>query len=425
MHRHFTAPAGSFFLLGPHGSGKSCWARRTFPHALVVDLEDSALERRLRARPEQLEGMLGPRPRQEPVIIDGVDKVPELVDVVRRVNARKKGWRFILIGSSARAVKRDRISLLSRRFPRVFMHPFVAAEMGRRFHVSDAMRLGTVPAIIDDPRPAQARADYYEYFFRREVKNEKLVPNFDRFRKFLQVIGSAHAAQLDVAALARACELDRKLVAGYVDVLEQQFLVTRLEPFTRRARRALFTQPKCYVFDAGVYRAMPADPEQAAEDVEMAALEGLVFQHLRAWASWAPKAERTMGFWRTRTGHQMPFVIQSRDEFVAIAVKNAFAVTDDDIDEARAFLVDYPQAKVIVLHRGPERTERKRILCLPVDEFLPRLHPSRSVSVAARQGERHVETGGDVPEARELYGPPGTGVSLDVVVSDAGTGRIA
>ena len=386
IRRFHAAPAGSFFLLGPHGSGKSHWLRATFPHATSIDLDDSAVERRLRTRPEALESLIGSRPKAGPIIVDGVDRVPALVDVARRLAARHKGWRFVLAGSSAKAVKRDRLNIFGKRWPRLFMHPFVAGELGRRFKVAEAMRLGTVPAVLDDPRPALARTDYYEYFFRRKVKAEKLVPQYERYREFLDVVSMAHAAQLDVASLAKACELDRKIVAGYLGVLEELFLVERLEPFTRRARRALFTQPKLYVFDAGVYRALPPVPEQDDQEVEDAALEGLVYQHLAAWCAWAPGAQRSLGFFRARAGWKVDFVVQSRDEFVAIDVQNAFAIDDDALEGVESFLADYPGARAIVLYRGQERVERGRVLCVPVDDFLPRLHPSRSVSVAARQG---------------------------------------
>ncbi|MBI1809977.1 MAG: ATP-binding protein [Gemmatimonadetes bacterium] len=386
VRRLVSAPAGSFALLGPHGSGKSYWVRREFPHALLVDLEEPAIARRLRARPDALEAIVGPRPNGEPVVIDGVERAPGVADAARRIGARDKRWRFILVASSARALPRDRLGLFGRRFARVRMRPFVGAEMGRRFHVAEATRLGTVPAILDDPRPVLARADYYTYFFRREVKAERLVPDFERYGRFLDVIASAHAAQLDVARLARACALDRRLVAGYLAMLEERFLIERLEPFTRRARRALFTQPKLYVFDAGVYRALPPDDDQPAEEVESAALEGLVYQHLSAWCSWAPGAQRTIGFWRTSAGAKVDFVVQSRDEFVAIDVHDGFDPGDDALAGAIAFRADYPTGRAIVLHRGTERSERRGVLCLPIDDFLTRLHPARSVSVAARQG---------------------------------------
>jgi hypothetical protein len=36
--RRLTAPARSFFLFGPRGTGKSTWLRQHFPRAVLIDL---------------------------------------------------------------------------------------------------------------------------------------------------------------------------------------------------------------------------------------------------------------------------------------------------------------------------------------------------------------------------------------------------
>jgi len=58
--RFFRPPKGSFFLLGPRGTGKSMWVRHTFPEALRIDLLDPETFRLFSARPERLrEAVLG------------------------------------------------------------------------------------------------------------------------------------------------------------------------------------------------------------------------------------------------------------------------------------------------------------------------------------------------------------------------------
>jgi hypothetical protein len=58
----------------------------------------------------------------------------------------------------------------------------------------------------------------------------------------------------------------------------------RISVFTRRARRATARHPKFFLFDAGVFRSLrPRGPLDSPGDIEGAALEGLVVQHLRAW----------------------------------------------------------------------------------------------------------------------------------------------
>ena len=76
--RFFTTPLEHFFLLGPRGTGKTWWTRHQFPSALRVDLLDPATLREMAARPERLRERLAAEPGVQTVVIDEVQKLPEL-----------------------------------------------------------------------------------------------------------------------------------------------------------------------------------------------------------------------------------------------------------------------------------------------------------------------------------------------------------
>ena len=76
----------------------------------------------------------------------------------------------------------------------------------------------------------------------------------------------------------------RKTVENYLTILSDLLLSFSLEVFTRKAKRALSSHPKFYLFDPGVYRSLrPKGPLDSKDELEGSALEGLVAQHLRAW----------------------------------------------------------------------------------------------------------------------------------------------
>jgi uncharacterized protein len=381
--RLFSAPAGSFFLLGPRGTGKSWWTRRAFPDALVVDLLDPATERRLLARPETLVALAEGMERAGTVIIDEIQKAPALLDVVHLLIERRQGWRFVLTGSSARKLRRGGVNLLAGRAANAAFFPFLAAELGDRFVLEDALELGLIPGILAAPEPRRALAAYAALYLREEVQAEGLVRKVGDFARFLEAISFSHGAQLNVANVARECEVQRRTAAGYVEILEDLLLAERLPPFTKRARRALAAHPKFYFFDAGVYRSLrPAGPLDRPEEVAGAALEGLVWQHLRAWRDWGAPARRELAFWRTRRGTEVDFVIQSEQELIGIEVKNAARVRESYLAPLATFMTDYPEARTAVLYRGTERLKERGVLCVAVDEFLRRLRPDQPVSAA-------------------------------------------
>lgn len=373
--RRLVPPAGHFFLLGPRGTGKSTWLRATFPDALFLDLLDPAEERALVARPESLRERVAALPKPSVVVLDEVQRAPSVLTVVHALIERKDGHRFVLTGSSARKLRRSGTDLLGGRAVRCTMHPFLACELGARFDLGQALRLGLVPGIVMAPEPQRALQAYVGLYMREEVKAEGLVRNLAAFGRFLEAMSFAQAQPLNLANVARECEVSRASVDGYLEVLEDMLLGHRLPVFTKRAQRHLVGHPKFHWFDAGVYRSVrPAGPLDAPEGIEGHALEGLVAQHLRAWIDYSV-SDLGLHYWRTKSGVEVDFVVYGKDGFWAIEVKNGRRVAQSDLRSLLAFGEDYPQAELVLLHRGRERSVRAGVHCLPVDEFLLAMTP--------------------------------------------------
>ena len=104
--RFLTVPADHFFLLGPRGTGKTSWTQALFPTALRIDLLDPATLRDLSAKPERLRERIEGRPGLESVLVDEVQKLPQLLEVIHALIEEKRGIQFILTGSSARKLTR-------------------------------------------------------------------------------------------------------------------------------------------------------------------------------------------------------------------------------------------------------------------------------------------------------------------------------
>ena len=96
--RFFTPPKQSYFLFGPRGTGKSTWLKGQYRDAYWVDLIDPGVFRFFAAAPEKLRQLLAEHP-QKVVVIDEVQKAPDLLDVVHGLIEEKKGCRIPLCSS--------------------------------------------------------------------------------------------------------------------------------------------------------------------------------------------------------------------------------------------------------------------------------------------------------------------------------------
>ena len=375
LARFLRDPETHYFLFGPRGTGKSTWLGMVHPEALVLDLLAPELERRYAARPERLRELVAGNPDAEIVVVDEVQKVPALLDVVHQLIEADSGQRFVLTGSSARKLKRAGVDLLAGRAVLRSMHPFLAAELGERFDLELALRQGLLPLVWDSDRPEETLQAYVSLYLKEEVQAEGMVRNVGNFSRFLEAVSFSQASVLNTSEVARECEVSRKTVEGYIEILEDLLLSFRLPVFTRRARRHVTAHPKFYWFDAGVYRSVrPGGPLDRPEEIAGAALEGLVAQHLRAWIDYTDP-RFSLSFWRTKSGAEVDFVIYGPEGFWAIEVKHSGNVRGKDLRGLKAFKEDYPDAKVRLLYRGNERLEIDGIPCLPCDSFLERVVP--------------------------------------------------
>ena len=380
LPRFLDVPQGSFFLFGPRGTGKTTWLREKLPDALVLDLLRAEEFRRFAARPERLRELVRAAPPGGDVVVDEIQRVPELLNVVHELMESGKRWRFVLTGSSARTLRRGGVNLLAGRAIMQTMHPFMAGELGSRFDLRTALTLGTVATVLSSDDPASALAAYATLYVEQEVRAEGLARDMGSFSRFLEAAAFSHAATLNVSEVARECETSRSTVSGYLELLEDLLLAFRLPVFTRRAKRRLVAHPRFFYFDCGVFGSLrPSGPLDRPEEIAGRALEGLVAQHLRAWLAYSG-ADGTLYYWRTRAGAEVDFVLYGSLGIWGIDVMHADRIRPADLRGLRAFGDEYPEARRLLLYRGEHRLVRRGVLCLPVDGFLRGLNPARALN---------------------------------------------
>jgi predicted AAA+ superfamily ATPase len=388
--RFFRAPATHFFLFGPRGTGKSTWLRSRYPEALWVDLLRPEVHRQLLARPERLRELVAGNPDKAVVVIDEVQKAPVLLDVVHDLIERSSRPLFVLTWSSARKLRREGVDLLAGRALLRALHPFMAAELGDRFDLASTLHHGLVPLVWNSRAREEVLRTYVGFYLKEEVQLEGLVRRFDSFARFLEAISFSQGAVLNVSEVARECGVNRKTVEGYLAILEDLLVAFQVPVFTRRAQRHLTAHPKFFWFDTGVFRSIrPAGPLDRPEEIAGAALEGLIAQHLRAWIDYSGGDHR-LGFWRTKAGSEVDFVVYGRRGFWALEVMHSATIRVADLRGLKAFRADYPEATLRpagsaatggsrgrLLYRGQESLEVEGIRCLPCDVFLKLLVPGK------------------------------------------------
>jgi predicted AAA+ superfamily ATPase len=368
--RVLTPPKGSFFLLGPRGTGKTLWTRQTYSDAIRIDLLDPETFRFYTSKPERLRERVAGAETATVVVIDEVQKLPTLLEVVHLLISEGSKHRFVLTGSSARKLRRGNVNLLGGRATMRSMHPFIARELGGSFSLERALKTGMIPVVQESVDPAASIHAYNTLYIKEEVQAEGFVRNTENFTRFLEAISFSQGSLINVSNVARECQVSRKTVEGYVSILEDLLIAYTLPVFTKQAKRILVSHPKFYFFDVGLYRAnRPFGVLDNPSVIDGIALESLVAQHLRAGKDYAADG-RSVYYWRTKAGLEVDFVVYGPTLLHAYEVKNTGDVRPADLTGLRAFLTDYPEASATLLYRGKERLVRHGILLQPIEEWL-------------------------------------------------------
>lgn len=359
----------SFFLFGPRGTGKSTWLKATFPQALYLDLLKSSLFNDLLAQPQRLEEMV-PRNFDDWVIIDEVQKIPELLNEVHRLIEDRK-LRFILTGSSARKLKKKEVNLLAGRALTSYMHPLTSLELKENFSLSHSLKWGHLPSTFTAENPQEYLESYVATYLKEEVQQEGLTRNLGAFTRFLETASFSQGSIINYSAVARDCAVHRKVVENYFSIAEDLLISRHLPVFLKKTKRKLIAHPKFYFFDVGVYRTLrPKGPLDVPEEIDGAALETLLFQELRAMNDYL-KLGYQMYYWRTASNLEVDFVLYGEKGIRAIEVKRTNRIRSQHLNGLKAFLEDYPTSKAYCLYGGDQELFiDNKISVVPVNLFL-------------------------------------------------------
>lgn len=370
----FSLPPGqSAFLWGARKTGKSTWLRSKFPGQIYYDLlkTDTMLE--FIRRPALLRERLlarDPAVLPQPVIIDEVQKVPQLLDEVQWL-IDNRGLGFILCGSSARKLRRGMGNLLGGRAWRFEMHPLTSGEIPG-FDLLRAMNQGLIPTHYLQSQYRRSLKAYLQDYLKEEVFDEGLTRNIPAFSRFFEAMGYSHGEMTNYTNIARDCGVDSKTVKEYYQILIDTLIGSYVAPFKRRQSRDVITKAsKFYLFDVGVAGALTDRRLSGTKGEEFGkAFEHFIYMELHAHRSYR-ELDYTINYWRTKSGLEVDFILA--DGEIAIEAKGTDRVRGTSLRALRSFAEEFKPRHAIVVCNETEERMVDGIRIVPWQSFLSRL----------------------------------------------------
>ncbi|MFO7547034.1 MAG: DUF4143 domain-containing protein [Trueperaceae bacterium] len=374
----------TFFLWGPRQTGKSTLMRQAYPEALWIDLLRSEEYRRYLQNPEFLRGELSAR-RVSQVVIDEVQKVPELLDEVHWL-LENSGVQFALCGSSARRVRRGGANLLGGRAVRRELLGLTAREIGDEFHLDRLLNHGYLPRTYLSERPNRILNAYVSDYLKEEIAAEAVVRNVPAFADFLTTAALGDTEPVNFSNIARETGVSSHTIKSYYEILVDTLLGRWLPAYRRRPKRRVTVAPKFYFADVGVVNHLARrGPVSPRSELYGKAFENWVHHELSAANAYS-EAYTSLSYWRLSTGTEVDFIVN--DMGVAIEAKATARVTDHHLKGLRELAADHPEVgqRVVVCLEPSLRQTSDGILILPASEFVQRL--GEGELIAARSPDR-------------------------------------
>lgn len=180
--------------MGQRQTGKNTLIRHQLGEARLINLLESETFLTLQRAPQRLREWC--TIRGELVVIDEIQKLPQLLDEVQLLIEERK-QRFLLTGSSARKLRAGGVNLLGGRARSLHFHPLSSHELGDEFDLPRAMHHGLLPSVYLGDEPDLDLAAYVGTYLHEEIAHEALTRNVPAFARFLEVAALCNTEQIN------------------------------------------------------------------------------------------------------------------------------------------------------------------------------------------------------------------------------------
>jgi predicted AAA+ superfamily ATPase len=358
----------SHFLFGPRGVGKTTLIRETLAKEYqFITLLRSTDRIRLLENPSYLQKMIDPN--KAGVIIDEIQKIPDLLDEVQDLIEEKK-IRFLLTGSSARKLKRNSANLLGGRARVIEMYGVTHAE-SPSIKLEKKLQWGSLPAVLNSENPWLDLKAYTDTYLKEEIEEEAAVRNLGQFVRFLKVAAIQSGELLNYSSVASDCGVPETTVRNYFEILKDTLIGNALEPWRLSKKRKAIQTVKFYLFDSGVRHALIDLKTLSRNSAEFGiALEHWIYHELKARSSYS-RNYTPISFWRSTAQHEVDFCLGDK---IAIEVKSTQRINEKHFHGLKALAEEKIFKRYILVSFDKQtRSWTKPFECYYIEDFLQAL----------------------------------------------------
>lgn len=334
-------------LLGPRQCGKTTLAleyQKKHPGtSFLFDLES----------PEDLEALLNPMRALEDleglVIIDEIQRLPNLFPVLRVLADRKKA-KFLILGSASRDLIRQSTETLAGRIGYLELTPLSLFE---RCDPHALFIRGGYPKSYlanSEEESVRWRKSYIRTFLERDIPSLGFNIPPTMLQRFWMMLSHYHGQLLNMDQIAKSMSISGQTVRRYLDILAGTFMVRILPPWHENIEKRQIKTPKIYLRDTGLMNTL--NRIQSDEDMRTSPLKGAIWEGfaLEEIIKALHLNSDEYFFWRTQGGSELDLLTFMNGKRLGFEFK--YGDTPKPTKSMHIVLEDLKLDKIYVIYPG-------------------------------------------------------------------------
>jgi predicted AAA+ superfamily ATPase len=339
-------------LLGARQVGKTTLAGR------IADRWPGSVHRFDLELPSDLARLSEPELALEPldglVVLDEIQRRPDLFPVLRSLVDRFPERRYLVLGSAAPDLLRQSSETLAGRIAYHDLTPLRLDEVGAA-HADDLWVRGGFPrsfTATDDATSFRWRLDFIRTFLERDLLGLTAQIPPATTGRFWRMLAHVHGQVWNASRFASSFGVADTTVRRYLDLLTSALVVEQLAPWHANVAKRQVRSPKVFIADSGLLHALLDVPDRAAVEshpVLGASWEGWVIAQVIALTGARPDQRF---FWAAHSGAELDLLIVRGGHRLGVEVKRT--ATPSLTRSTRSAIDTLELDQAIVVHAGAQ-----------------------------------------------------------------------
>ena len=345
----------SVSIFGPRQCGKTTLAKNLFPSFSYANLEDMNVRSLAKNDPEEFFTRF-----PEPVIIDEIQRVPELLSTVQvRIDKNQKKGQYLITGSQQISLKSSITQSLAGRTAIVQMLPLSISELysaNIKLDRDSQLVSGFMPFLYAESghSPFEYYKNYVNTYLERDIVQIAAVHDLIRFEKFMRLLAGRVGQLVNNSALATEVGVSSTTIGSWLSILEASHVIYTLKPWFKNRNSQVVKTPKVYFCDTGLvsYLLGIETPEQMIRDP----LLGNIFENFVVIEALKTRLnlglEPNLYFFRNSNGLEIDLILLEQNKLKLFEIKSGKSLNDEFCRNMKNFFAKYNEDIISTSTKG-------------------------------------------------------------------------